>query len=99
MENNKRKRWQNGKVLMAGVLSAAMILQPMTVLAADTQADETEKKVVPSEAEIAANDDILYVANCGTADPTVTPSDTKFISLTWIRKKEQMLQLDIPGVM
>ena len=22
MENNKRKRWQNGKVLMAGVLSA-----------------------------------------------------------------------------
>lgn len=44
MENNKRKRWQNGKVLMAGVLSAAMILQPMTVLAADTQADETEKK-------------------------------------------------------
>ena len=48
MENNKRKRWQNGKVLMAGVLSAAMILQPMTVLAADTQADETEKKVVPS---------------------------------------------------
>mgnify|MGYP000432382881 CR=1 FL=1 len=28
------------------------------------------KKVVPSEAEIAANDDILYVANCGTADPT-----------------------------
>ena len=39
MENNKRKRWQNGKVLMAGVLSAAMILQPMTVLAADTQAD------------------------------------------------------------
>ena len=77
MENNKRKRWQNGKVLMAGVLSAAMILQPMTVLAADTQADETEKKVVPSEAEIAANDDILYVANCGTADPTVTPSDTK----------------------
>ena len=31
MENNKRKRWQNGKVLMAGVLSAAMILQPMTV--------------------------------------------------------------------
>ena len=54
MENNKRKRWQNGKVLMAGVLSAAMILQPMTVLAADTQADETEKKVVPSEAEIAA---------------------------------------------
>ena len=77
MENNKRKRWQNGKVLMAGVLSAAMILHPMTVLAADTQADETEKKVVPSEAEIAANDDILYVANCGTADPTVTPSDTK----------------------
>ena len=35
------------------------------------------KKLVPSEAEIAANDDILYVANCGTADPTVTPSDTK----------------------
>ena len=77
MENKKRKRWQNGKVLMAGVLSAAMILQPMTVLAADTQADETGKKAVPSEAEIAANDDILYVANCGTADPSVTPSDTK----------------------
>ncbi len=36
MEKMKRKPWQIGKLVLTGVLSAAMVIQPVTVLAADS---------------------------------------------------------------
>ena len=95
MENNKRKRWQNKKVVLSGVLSAAMVLQPLSMVTASAAnvtapyaagdaetgtADAKEalnQKDGLTETELAANDYILYQANCGTSDVTVTPSGTK----------------------
>lgn len=94
-----RKR-KVGKMLLTGMLSLAMITQPMTAFAAasvdipdttpETSAlsddiaaaslEENETKVRAAdkktftEAQIAANDYVLYLANCGTTDPSVVPS-------------------------
>ena len=95
MKNNKRKRWQNKKVVLSGVLSAAMVLQPLSMVTASAAnvtapyvacdaetgtADAKEalnQKEGLTETELAANDYILYQANSGTSDVTVTPSGTK----------------------
>ena len=95
MENNKRKRWQNKKVVLSGVLSAAMVLQPLSMVTASAAnvtapyaagdaetgtadaKDALNQKDGLTETELAANDYILYQANCGTSDVTVTPSGTK----------------------
>ena len=103
MKNNKRKRWQNKKVVLSGVLSAAMVLQPLSMVTAsaanvtapyaagdaetgtadakitkvDAEKEALNQKDGLTEAELAANDYILYQANCGTSDVTVTPSGTK----------------------
>lgn len=71
------KKGKTSKAIAAGLLSLAMALQPVSafdlgpaeVKAADWQA--------PTDMEIAANDNILYVANCGTPDAAVTPSGVK----------------------
>lgn len=68
------KKGKGIKVLMAGVLSLAMAAQPVSAWAigpAEAKAAEY------SETQIAVNDGILYVANCGTPDAAVTPSGVK----------------------
>ena len=50
---------------MAGVLSMAMVIQPMTAFAVEGNPF--------TEDQIAENDNLLYLVNCGTPDSSVIP--------------------------
>ena len=60
--SNKVLRSRNA--LAAGVLSVAMVLQPMTAFAVEPTGDTPE----------AQDGDTLYLVNCATTDPSVVPS-------------------------
>lgn len=53
------------KAFTAGVLSAAMVIQPVTVFAVEGNPF--------TEDQIAENDNLLYLVNCGTPDSSVIP--------------------------
>lgn len=60
--SNKVLRSRNA--LAAGVLSVAMVLQPMTAFAVEPTGDTPEVQ----------DGDTLYLVNCATTDPSVVPS-------------------------
>ena len=66
----------------------------------ETQEASVEKKTF-TDAEIAANDGVIYLANCGSSDTSVTPSGSKrgLYQGMWIRHMIQMLPQDITGDM
>lgn len=68
---------KSSKVLLAGVLSLAMAGQPvLSALPVHAEEPAPEKKAV-SEVDISKNDNVLYTANVGTSDPSITPTDAK----------------------
>ena len=60
-----RKTRKMSKAIMAGVLSMAMVIQPMTAFAVEGNPF--------TEDQIAENDNLLYLVNCGTPDSSVIP--------------------------
>ena len=85
MKKSKMKR--SKKAIFAGFLSAAMVAQSVSAFAAETAVQTEENSVATQEAsvekktftdaEIAANDGVIYLANCGSSDTFVTPSGSK----------------------
>ena len=59
-----RKTRKMSKAIMAGVLSMAMVIQPMTAFAVESTGDTSEFQ----------DGDTLYLVNCATTDPSVVPS-------------------------
>ena len=75
--NRFMKKGKSGKILMAGILSLAMAVQPaVSALTVYAEEADSAKKAI-SELDISKNDNVLYTANVGTSDPSVTPSDAK----------------------
>ena len=60
-----RKTRKMSKAIMAGALSMAMVIQPMTAFAVEGNPF--------TEDQIAENDNLLYLVNCGTPDSSVIP--------------------------
>ena len=60
-----RKSYRRRNAFAAGVLSLAMVIQPMNVFAVEDSSF--------TEDQIVANDYLLYLVNCGTPDSSVVP--------------------------
>ena len=60
-----RKSYRRRNAFAAGVLSLAMVIQPMNVFAVENSSF--------TEDQIVANDYLLYLVNCGTPDSSVVP--------------------------
>ena len=61
----QRLFWKKCRVLSAGLLAAVLAIPQMPVIPVQA-ADRTEI----TEEALAANDNILYLVNCGTTDVT-----------------------------
>ncbi len=68
--NLTKKQRRHGRVLTAGMIAVAMVVQILPVLPAS--AAEVMRQTFTEE-QISANDDVLYTVNCGTADPQNIP--------------------------
>ena len=95
MENKKRKRWQNKKVVLSGVLSAAMVLQPLSMVTAsaanvtapyaagDVETDTADAKITKVDAVTAYTIEGVKAALPDTVTATTNADKTIQKAVTW----------------